>query len=84
VPRAATVSVTFSEALDSASVTNSAFTLDNGVTGTIVVSGATATLTPSPGLPASAVVTGTLSTAIKDRAGYTLAAPYVFQFTTTP
>ncbi|MFL5560189.1 MAG: Ig-like domain-containing protein [Gemmatimonadaceae bacterium] len=84
VPRAATVTVTFSENVDSASVTNAAFSLDNGVTGTIVVNGATATLTPSPGLPASAVVTGTISTAVKDRAGNPLAAPYTFQFATAP
>ena len=84
VPRNASISVTFSENIDSASVTNTAFSLDNGVTGTIVVNGAVATLTPSPGLPASSVVTGTLSTAIKDRAGNPLAAPVVFQFVTAP
>jgi hypothetical protein len=84
VPRNAPVSVTFSENLDSASVTNSAFSFDNGVTGPIVVSGAVATLTPSPTLPASTTVTGTLSTAIKDRAGNPLAAPVTFQFTTAP
>ena len=84
VPRNAPISVTFSENLDSASVTNTAFSLDNGVTGTIVVNGAVATLTPSPGLPASSVVTATLSTAIKDRAGNSLAAPVVFQFATAP
>lgn len=84
VPVNATVSVTFSENLDSASVTNTAFSLDNGVTGTIVVNGAVATLTPSPGLPASTVVTGTLSTAIKDRAGNALATPVTFQFITAP
>ncbi len=84
VPRTATISVTFSEPLDSASVTNTAFTLDNGVTGTIVVNGATATLTPSPLLPASTTIRATLSTAIRDRAGNPLAAPVTFQFTTAP
>ena len=84
VPRTSAISVTFSENLDSASVTNAAFSLDNGVTGTIVVNGAVATLTPAPGLPASTTVTGTLSTAIKDRAGNGLAAPVTFQFTTAP
>jgi Bacterial Ig-like domain len=84
VPRNAAVSVTFSENLDSASVTNAAFSFDNGVTGTIVVNGAVATLTPLPTLPASTTVTGTLSTAIKDRAGNPLAAPVTFQFTTAP
>lgn len=84
VPTNATVSVTFSENIDSASVTNTAFTLDNSVTGTIVVSGAVATLTPAPALPASTTVHGTLSTAIKDRAGNPLASPVTFQFTTAP
>lgn len=84
VPRTAVIRVTFSENLDSASVTNAAFSFNNGVTGTIVVSGAVATLTPTPSLPASTTITGTLSTAIKDRAGNPLAAPVTFQFTTAP
>ena len=84
VPRTATISVTFSENVDSASVTNSAFSFDNGVTGTIVVSGAVATLTPTPALPALTTIHGALSTAIKDRAGNPLAAPVTFQFTTAP
>ena len=84
VPRGSSISVTFSENVDSASVTNSALSFDNGVTGTIVVSGAVATLTPSPTLPASTTVTGTVSTAVKDRAGNPLASPVTFQFTTAP
>ena len=84
IPRTAPISVTFSENLDSATVTNAAFSFNNGVTGTIVVSGAVATLTPTPSLPASTTITGTLSTAIKDRAGNPLAAPVTFQFTTAP
>lgn len=84
VPTTSTISATFSENLDSASVTNAAFSFDNGVTGTIVVSGATVTLTPSPGLPPSTTIHGTLSTAIRDRAGNPLAAAAIFQFTTAP
>lgn len=84
VPTNATISATFSEPLDSASVTNTSFSLDNGVTGTIVVNGATVTLTPSPGLPAGRTLRGTFSTAIRDRAGNALAAPVSFQFTTAP
>ncbi len=84
VPTNATISATFSEPLDSASVTNTAFSFDNGVTGTIVVNGATVTMTPSPGLPAGTTVRGTFSTAIRDRAGNALAAPVSFQFTTAP
>ncbi len=84
VPRNATITATFSELLDSASVTNAAFSFDNGVTGTIVVNGAVVTLTPSPGLPAGTTIRGTFSTAIRDRAGNGLAAPVTFQFTTAP
>lgn len=84
VPTNATISATFSEPLDSASVTNAAFSFDNGVTGTIVVNGTTATLTPAPGLPAGTTIRGTFSTAIRDRAGNALAAPVSFQFTTAP
>ncbi len=84
VPTASTISATFSENLDSTSVTNAAFSFDNGVTGTIVVSGATVTLTPSPGLPPSTTIHGTVSTAIRDRAGNPLAAAATFQFTTAP
>ena len=84
VPTTATISATFSELLDSASVTNTAFSLDNGVTGTILVNGAVVTLTPSPTLPAGTTIHGTFSTAIRDRAGNALTAPVTFQFTTAP
>ncbi len=84
VPRTTPISITFSEPIDSASVTNAAFALDNGVTGTITVSGAVATLTPTPALPALTTITGTVSTGIRDLAGNALAAPVTFQFTTAP
>lgn len=84
VPTNATITATFSELLDSSSVTNAAFSFDNGVTGTILVNGAVVTLTPSPGLPRNTTVHGTLSTAIRDRAGNSLAGPVTFQFTTVP
>ena len=84
VPTNATISATFSELLDSASVTNAAFSFDNGVTGSIVVNGATVTLTPSLGLPPSTTIHGTFSPAIRDRAGNSLAAAATLQFTTSP
>src|ERR1700694_4020714 len=68
VPTNATITVTFSENVDSASVTNAAFSLTPGVTGTISVSGVVAQFTPSPALPPSTVITGTISN-VKDRAG---------------
>jgi hypothetical protein len=84
VPTNATISATFSEPLDSASVTNAAFSFDNGVTGRIAVNGAVVTFTPSPALPAGTTMRGTFSTAIRDRAGNALATPVSFQFTTAP
>lgn len=83
VPTNALVTVTFSENVDSASVTNTAFSLSPGVTGTISVSGATAVFTPAPSLPPSTVVTGTISN-VKDRSGNVMAAPFSFSFTTSP
>lgn len=82
VPTNATVTVTFSENVDSASVTNTAFTLGPGITGTIAVTGATAVFTPAPGLPPSTVVTGTVSN-VRDRSGNVMAGPFTFSFTTS-
>ena len=75
--------VTFSEAVDSASVTNAAFSLSGGAPGTISVSGASAQLVPYPALPANATVTVTIA-GVKDLAGNTMAAPYSWSFTTGP
>ena len=82
VPTNATITVTFSENVDSASVTNTAFALTPGITGTISVSGAVVTFTPTPALPPSTIVNGTISN-VKDRAGNTMAGPFNFFFTTT-
>ncbi|NUO65710.1 MAG: Ig-like domain-containing protein [Gemmatimonadaceae bacterium] len=75
--------VTFSETVDSASVTNAAFSLSGGATGTISVSGASAQLVPYPALPANTTITVTVS-GVKDLAGNTMAAPYSWSFTTAP
>ena len=83
VPTNAVITVTFSENVDSASVSNTAFSLTPGVTGTIAVSGATAVFTPAPSLPPTTVVSGTISN-VKDRSGNVMAAPFSFNFTTSP
>ena len=83
VPTNAIITVTFSENVDSASVTNTAFSLTPGITGTIAVSGAVATFTPSPALPPSTIVNGTISN-VKDRSGNTMATAYSFFFSTSP
>ena len=81
VPTNAIITVTFSEPVDSASVTNAAFSLTPGITGTIVVSGAVAQFTPTPALPPSTVVNGTISN-VKDRNGNIMTTPVNFFFTT--
>ncbi|MEE9268914.1 MAG: Ig-like domain-containing protein [Candidatus Krumholzibacteria bacterium] len=76
-----TVSATFSEAVDPATVTATTFTV-SGVTGTISVNGATATFTPSAALAESTPYTATVTTGITDLAGNALAADFVWSFTT--
>lgn len=83
VPTNAAISVTFSEQVDSASVTNAAFTLSSG-SGTITVDGAIATLTPTTPLTPNSQITASVSTAVRDRAGNALAAPVSWSFTTAP
>jgi hypothetical protein len=78
-----TVSVTFSEAMASATITTSSFTLDS-VAGSVSYNSGTytATFTPGADLSESTTYTATLSTAITDVAGNPLAA-YSWSFTTT-
>jgi len=78
------VALTFSEAMDSLSVTTS-FTLKQGETvvpGTVVYSGTTATFTPTAPLAADLPYTATITTGAKDLAGNALAANTVWSFTT--
>jgi hypothetical protein len=90
VPITAVVTVTFSEAMDSASVaTGGAFTLTATVAGTLVTGTVTynmdthvATFTPSSPLSNNIGYTATITTGVKDLAGNFMAAPKVFAFTT--
>ena len=52
------------------------------VTGTVNVSGNTATFTPTTSLAANTVFTATITTAVTDTAGNALAANYSWNFTT--
>ena len=83
VPTNSMIEVTFSEPVDSASVTNAAFSLSGGFTGPITVTGASAKLVPYPALPPNTTITATVS-GVKDLAGNALAAPYSWTFTTGP
>ena len=79
------VSATFSEVMDPSSINATTFTLKQGatnVTGVVTYSGVTATFSPSANLAANTLYTATITTGAKDLAGNTLAANYVWSFTT--
>lgn len=91
VPVSSVVSATFNEAMQSASLTASTFTLRNAsnqlVTATVSynTSNLTATLTPASPLATNTVYTARLtggSTGVKDAAGNPLTADYTWSFTT--
>jgi hypothetical protein len=88
VARSATVSATFSEALDATTVSGSTFFIktSGGALLPAAVSYTTATrtalLTPTSPLPNASTITATITTGIKDVAGNKLAADFTFSFTT--
>ncbi|WP_168062825.1 Ig-like domain-containing protein [Candidatus Manganitrophus noduliformans] len=82
------VSATFSEAVDPATINTSTFTLKTAAgspaAGTVALNpdGKTATFTPSASLAFSTTYTATITTGVKDLAGNPLAADFVWNFTT--
>ncbi|AOP35959.1 hypothetical protein A0128_06910 [Leptospira tipperaryensis] len=78
------LSISFSEALNCATVTTANVTLSDGsgIAGTVGCSGTSATFTPAAALAYGTTYTATISTAVKDLAGNSLAAPYSWSFTT--
>ena len=79
------ITATFSEAMNSSTLTAATFTLKQGataLTGTVTYSGTTATFTPSGSLGANLVYTGTITTGAKDAAGNSMAGNYTWSFTT--
>jgi hypothetical protein len=79
------VSATFSEAMYPLSITNLSFTLRHGTTadpGTVDYAGITAVFTPASPLLNNTIYTATITTAVVDLAGNSLAANYVWNFTT--
>ncbi len=83
------VSVTFSEAMDAASLSAATFTLraagaaaDATVAGSVSASGSTASLTPAAALTAGTLYTATVSVGAKDAAGNALVAAHGWSFTT--
>lgn len=81
VSTAAAVRATFSEPVLPETVTASTFTV-GGVTGTVSVSGSTATFTPSAPLATDTAYTATVTTGITDVAGNPLAADHSWSFVT--
>ena len=79
------LTVTFSGAMDPATITTSTFTLKQGetaVSGSVTYSGVTAVFTPASYLAPSTPCTATITTGAKDLAGNALASDFVWSFTT--
>ena len=82
-----TITATFSEAMDAATIGTSTFTVSDGggnIGGTVSYSGTstTATFTPSGNLSYSTLYTATITTGVRDVAGNDMASNYVWSFTT--
>ncbi|GCC50790.1 hypothetical protein SanaruYs_10080 [Chryseotalea sanaruensis] len=85
VGRNNTVSITFSEAMDPATINTSTFTLKKGstaVAGEVIYSGMVASFNPTNTLDASANYTASITTGAKDLAGNALASLTTWAFTT--
>lgn len=79
------ITATFNEALDPASVTATTFIVTKGavsIAGVLSYSGVTATFTPTGDLSPNTVYTGRLTTGIKDLAKNAMIADFVWSFTT--
>jgi len=79
------VTATFSEAMNSSTITSTTFTLKQGTTtvaGSVSYSGTTATFNPSADLAGGMVYTATITTGAQDAAGNPLAAVKTWSFTT--
>lgn len=84
-PINSTLSATFSAALDPATVNSTTFTVMSGthlLAGTVSVSGKTATFAPNEVLPENSVLTGVVSTGVKDTTGRALYEDYSWTFHT--
>jgi hypothetical protein len=80
------VTATFSEAMDSSTITTATFTLMQGtsfVSGTVFYAGKTATFAPSGNLAPNTTYIATITTMAKNQEGNALAGNYVWSFTTS-
>jgi hypothetical protein len=84
---ATTVSVTFSEAMNPATITPGSFILASSagtVSGSVALNGDVATFTPTALLTGNTVYTATITTSATDQAGNHLTSIHTFNFTTGP
>ncbi len=87
VPNGTQIHAAFSEVMNGATLTSATFTLSDGnvpVPGVVTYAGLTAIFNPDNALPASTLLTATITTGAQDLAGNGLAADYVWTFTTSP
>jgi hypothetical protein len=88
VPANTTISVTFSEAMNPATINAATLTLSGPgatpVPGNVTYTGTTATFTPTAVLAAGTLYTTTITTGARDPAGLGLAGNYVWTFATVP
>jgi hypothetical protein len=79
------ISATFSEAMDPATINATTFTMAQGSTslpGTVIYAGTTATFKPSTSLAANTAYVATITTGVKDLSGNALQTNFVWSFTT--
>ncbi|MDP2059409.1 MAG: Ig-like domain-containing protein, partial [Flavobacteriaceae bacterium] len=85
VPIDKTVTATFSEPMDPATITNATFTLVDGttpITGIVTYSGSTASFNPSADLELGTVYTATITIGAKNPLGIAIPSNHVWTFTT--
>ncbi|QOY54436.1 Ig-like domain-containing protein [Candidatus Sulfurimonas marisnigri] len=82
VAKNTTVVFTFNEAMDASTLTTSNISMDNGVTGSVGVSGNTVTFTPSVDLADNTTYTLTVTTGVKDALGNAIASNFTSSFST--
>jgi len=83
----AAISATFSEAMDSLTITAATFFVNDGsgyIAGTVAYSGTTAMFTPTTVLDYDTDYTATITTGARDLAGNALEVDYTWSFTTGP
>jgi hypothetical protein len=87
VPVSQNISVTFDEAMNASTISESTVTLWRGTTpvaGSVSYAGTTATFAQSVNLAPNTVYTVSISTGAQDLAGNALAGDYIWSFTTAP